>query len=44
MPLRVRGELVGAIELGAPIAREAFDAIDVELVEQLAAGLALAPQ
>ena len=44
LPLRVRGELLGAIELGAPRLRAAFDARDVELVEQLAAGLALAPR
>jgi hypothetical protein len=43
IPLRVRGELVGAIELGAPQGRPRYEAADVELVEELAAGLALTP-
>jgi hypothetical protein len=44
LPLRARGELVGAIELAAGETRGAFDSRDVAFVEQLAAGLSLAPR
>jgi hypothetical protein len=44
LPLRARGELAFAIELGAREDRGAFDARDVAFVEQLAAGLSLAPR
>jgi hypothetical protein len=44
LPLRARGDLVGAIELAADARRGPFDARDVAFVEQLAAGLSLAPR